>query len=138
MALARAATAAGLVGLAIGSFLGVLVLRMPQGRPVAMARSACPHCGRVLGPGELIPVVSWLVQRRRCRGWGTKLAVFCPGIELSAAGGAGWAEALPPRQSEPPARGRGRGALGDSQRVRARGLRVDGAPPRAARMPATV
>lgn len=85
MALALAATAAGLVGLAIGSFLGVLVLRLPQGRPVAMARSACPYCGRVLRPSEMIPVLSWLVQRRRCRGCGTKLPIFYPAIELSAA-----------------------------------------------------
>jgi len=85
MALALAALAAGLVGLAIGSFLGVLVLRLPQGRPVAMARSACPQCARVLGPFELIPLVSWLVQRRRCRGCGAQLSFFYPGMELAAA-----------------------------------------------------
>jgi prepilin signal peptidase PulO-like enzyme (type II secretory pathway) len=33
----------------IGSFLGVLILRLPDGRPVAMARSACDHCGHQLG-----------------------------------------------------------------------------------------
>jgi leader peptidase (prepilin peptidase) / N-methyltransferase len=96
MALALAATAAGLVGLAIGSFLGVLVLRLPRGRPVAMARSACTQCGRVLGPGELVPVVSWLVQGRRCRGCGTKLALFYPAIELASGAVAAAAVVLVP------------------------------------------
>src|ERR1700754_4924732 len=85
MAIALAALAAGLVGLAIGSFLGVLVLRLPERRPVAMARSACPHCGRVLGPLELVPLISWLIQRRRCRGCATTLSVFYPAMESTAA-----------------------------------------------------
>ena len=79
------ALAAGLVGLAVGSFLGVLVLRLPHRQPVAMARSQCAHCGHVLRPGELIPVASWLIQRRRCRSCGAKLSAFYPVMELAAA-----------------------------------------------------
>jgi leader peptidase (prepilin peptidase)/N-methyltransferase len=78
--------AAGLVGLAVGSFLGVLVLRLPRRRPVAMARSQCPHCGRVLTAWELIPILSWLIQRRRCRACGAKLSAFYPLMELAASG----------------------------------------------------
>ncbi|MBV9991202.1 MAG: prepilin peptidase [Alphaproteobacteria bacterium] len=79
------ALAAGLIGLAVGSFLGVLVLRLPHRQPVAMARSQCPHCGHVLRPGELIPVASWLIQRRRCRACGATLSAFYPVMELAAA-----------------------------------------------------
>lgn len=79
------ALAAGLVGLAVGSFLGVLVLRLPRRQPVAMARSQCAHCGHVLRPGELIPVASWLIQRRRCRCCGARLSAFYPIMELAAA-----------------------------------------------------
>jgi leader peptidase (prepilin peptidase)/N-methyltransferase len=51
----------------VGSFLGVLVLRMPAGQKLALARSACPHCGTTLGVAELVPLVSWLALRGRCR-----------------------------------------------------------------------
>jgi len=90
------ALAAGLVGLTVGSFLGVLVLRLPRREPVAMARSACPHCGRVLKPMELVPLASWLIQRRRCRGCGARLSAFYPLMELLAAAVAIAAVALMP------------------------------------------
>jgi leader peptidase (prepilin peptidase)/N-methyltransferase len=68
----------------VGSFLGVLALRLPEGRSVVAGRSACRACGKVLGPLELVPLVSWLVQRGRCRTCGTRLSVFYPAIELAA------------------------------------------------------
>jgi len=68
----------------VGSFLGVLALRLPEGKPVVAGRSACPACGKVLGPLELVPLVSWLVQRGRCRSCGATLSVFYPAIELAA------------------------------------------------------
>ena len=68
----------------VGSFLGVLVLRLPEGRPVVAGRSACPACGKVLGPLELVPLLSWLAQRGRCRSCGASLSVFYPAIELAA------------------------------------------------------
>ena len=50
----------------IGSFLGVLIRRLPDGQPVALARSACASCGRVLGVRDLVPVASFLLLRGRC------------------------------------------------------------------------
>lgn len=72
------------LGLVVGSFLGVLVLRLPRGEPVIFARSACPHCGHELTAAELIPVVSWIIQRRRCRICEAKLSGFYPAMELAA------------------------------------------------------
>jgi len=75
----------------IGSFLGVLVLRLPAGQPVALARSNCPHCGVTLGAAELVPLVSWLALRGRCRHCSAVLGPFYPGIELAALAIAAWA-----------------------------------------------
>jgi leader peptidase (prepilin peptidase)/N-methyltransferase len=77
--------AAALLGLVIGSFLSVLVVRLPKGEPVGMARSRCPHCGRRLGAAELLPLLSWLMQRGRCRGCGVRISAFYPTIEIAAA-----------------------------------------------------
>lgn len=80
----------------VGSFLGVLVLRLPAGQPVGLARSACPHCGAILGVAELVPLASWLALRGRCRHCGAALGGFYPGIEIAALGIAVWAAvALP-------------------------------------------
>ncbi|OUM87222.1 MAG: prepilin peptidase [Bacillus thermozeamaize] len=54
-------------GLIIGSFLNVVAYRMPRGESVVSPPSRCPHCRRRLKPGELVPLLSWLVQRGRCR-----------------------------------------------------------------------
>ncbi len=75
----------------IGSFVGVLVLRLPAGRPIGLARSACPHCGATLGVAELVPLASWLVLRGRCRHCSAALGPFYPVIEAAALGIALWA-----------------------------------------------
>jgi leader peptidase (prepilin peptidase)/N-methyltransferase len=82
-----------LIGLLVGSFLASLVMRLPKGAPVVFDRSACPQCGHVLGPAELVPVLSWLVQHRRCRACGGKISGFYPLMEIasaSIAAGAAW------------------------------------------------
>lgn len=56
-----------LLGPIIGSCLGLLSLRLPAGAPVALSRSACASCGRRLTPLDLVPVISWLLLRGRCR-----------------------------------------------------------------------
>lgn len=84
---------AALVGLLVGSFLATLVLRLPKHAPVIFDRSACPRCGHVLGPAELIPVLSWLLQRQRCRACGGKISAFYPAMEIASAfvaAGAAW------------------------------------------------
>lgn len=75
----------------IGSFIGVLALRLPAGAPVALARSACPHCGRRLAVPDLVPLVSWLALRGRCRYCAAPLGLLYPGIELAALAVALWA-----------------------------------------------
>jgi len=90
------ATLAAIVGLVVGSFLGTIALRPPRGQPVLSGRSLCPHCGRTLRPGELIPLASWILQRRRCRSCGARLSLFYPAVELAGASVAGLAFALLP------------------------------------------
>ncbi len=80
----------------IGSFLGVLALRLPAGMPVALTRSACPHCATPLGVLDLVPVVSWLASRGRCRHCAASLGLFYPGIELAAVAIALWAAVVLP------------------------------------------
>lgn len=80
----------------VGSFLGVLVLRIPAGLPVGLARSACPHCGHRLGVGDLVPVFSWVFSGGRCRHCSAELGLFYPAIELAAVAIALWAAAVLP------------------------------------------
>ncbi|RDI96758.1 prepilin peptidase [Meiothermus sp. QL-1] len=56
-----------LFGSLIGSFLNVVIYRLPKGLSVVRPRSSCPHCGHTLTPVELLPLLSWLLQRGRCR-----------------------------------------------------------------------
>lgn len=75
----------------VGSFLGVLIIRLPKGEPVVLSRSRCAWCGHVLGARDLVPIVSWLVAQRRCRYCGSPLGWFYPNIEVGALLVAGWA-----------------------------------------------
>ncbi len=68
----------------IGSFAGVLIRRLPTGRPVALARSQCEACGHVLSPAELVPLLSILVLRGRCRACGAAIPRFHVLVELAA------------------------------------------------------
>ncbi len=68
----------------IGSFLGVLARRLPEHRPVALARSHCDTCGHTLSPLELIPIASFLMQRGRCRHCHAPIARVHLWIELAA------------------------------------------------------
>lgn len=79
------------IGLVMGSFLGTLVLRLPEGRSALLGRSTCDSCGATLKPWHLVPILSWLVQKGRCRTCGERIAWFYPGMEIAAAGVALWA-----------------------------------------------
>jgi prepilin signal peptidase PulO-like enzyme (type II secretory pathway) len=74
-----------LVGLLTGSFLATAVLRIPKRQPIVWARSACPACGHLLAPRELVPLVSWLVQSGRCRACAAPISVFYPVMEIASA-----------------------------------------------------
>jgi leader peptidase (prepilin peptidase)/N-methyltransferase len=78
----------------VGSFLGVVIARLPAGRPVALARSVCDECGVTLAPRELIPIASFLLQRGRCRRCGTRIAPFHLAVELAALLVVIWAAAV--------------------------------------------
>ncbi|MDZ7707083.1 MAG: prepilin peptidase [Trueperaceae bacterium] len=78
-----------LFGALIGSFSNVVIHRLPAGTSIVHPGSSCPRCGRRLGPLELVPVVSWLVQRGRCRGCGTAIAARYPLVETLVAVGFG-------------------------------------------------
>lgn len=60
----------GVLGLVFGSFIATLAIRWPEGRAISRGRSECDACGRGLKAGELVPVLSYLLQRGRCRGCG--------------------------------------------------------------------
>jgi leader peptidase (prepilin peptidase) / N-methyltransferase len=75
----------------IGSFLGVLIHRLPRHLPVVLARSGCDACGTRLEPLDLVPLVSYALQRGRCRYCQDPIGWFHPIIELAALCVAIWA-----------------------------------------------
>lgn len=75
----------GVLGAAIGSFLATIALRWPQERSVVHGRSACDGCGRTLRAHELIPLVSWLAARGRCRTCGARIDPLHPLVEAGCA-----------------------------------------------------
>lgn len=79
-----------LVSPVIGSFLGVVIERVPAGRPFLWGRSECDACRHPLGLPDLIPFASWIFSRGRCRHCGARLSVFYPLIEFAAVGVALW------------------------------------------------
>lgn len=73
---------AALFGLMTGSFLNVVIYRLPLGRSVVKPRSFCPGCGRVIKWYENIPVMSYLILKGRCRGCGSRIPARYPVVEL--------------------------------------------------------
>ena len=78
-----ATVTSGVLGLAIGSFLNVVVYRLPRHMSVSRPPSHCPSCDTELGALDNIPVVSWLVLRGRCRHCGVPISPRYPIIELA-------------------------------------------------------
>ncbi|MDE0474896.1 MAG: prepilin peptidase [Gammaproteobacteria bacterium] len=76
---------AGLVGLALGSFLNVCVARWPRGGSVVRPRSACPACSAPIRWYDQIPVVSWFLLRGRCRKCGARVSLSYPLVETAGA-----------------------------------------------------
>ena len=72
----------GLFGSLIGSFLNVVIFRVPAGRSIVAPPSACGSCGARIRGYDNIPVVSWLVLRGRCRDCGTRISARYPLVEL--------------------------------------------------------
>lgn len=74
-----------LFGLVFGSFLNVVIARLPAGRSVWGPRSACPTCGAVIAWHDNIPVLSFLALRARCRACSARIAWRYPVVELATA-----------------------------------------------------
>ncbi|NLO98402.1 MAG: prepilin peptidase, partial [Peptococcaceae bacterium] len=72
----------GALGLVGGSFLNVVILRLPAGKSVIRPRSHCPHCGHFLRPWELIPVLSYLLLQGRCHKCLHRISWRYPAVEL--------------------------------------------------------
>jgi len=70
-----------ILGLAIGSFLNVLIDRLPQGRSI-FGRSQCDFCKKELESKDLIPVISYLILKGRCRYCRKKLSIQYPLVEF--------------------------------------------------------
>jgi leader peptidase (prepilin peptidase)/N-methyltransferase len=77
------ALACGVAGLMMGSFLNVVVWRVPRGESIVRPPSHCPSCDRPVRPYDNIPVVSWLALRGRCRDCNARISVRYPLVELT-------------------------------------------------------
>ena len=76
---------AAMLGAVAGSFLNCAAWRIVRGESFTRGRSRCPACGHALGAAELVPVVSWLVQKGRCKWCGQKVSIRYPLTELGFA-----------------------------------------------------
>lgn len=85
------AVALGVAGLIVGSFLGLVSLRMPAGEDVVAGRSRCGGCGRTLTWRDLVPLASYVSSRGRCRTCGSAIPARYPVLELAACGVGVWA-----------------------------------------------
>ena len=73
---------AGILGLAIGSFLNVVIYRVPAGRSIVAPASACPTCSSAIRAYDNVPVLSWLVLRGKCRDCAAPISARYPFVEL--------------------------------------------------------
>jgi len=85
-ALLLAALTAGGLGLLIGSFLNVVVYRVPAGMSISSPPSACPGCHAPIKAYDNVPVLSWLALRGRCRSCRTAISARYPVVELATGG----------------------------------------------------
>lgn len=83
--MALVATVSGILGAFVGSFLNLVVYRLPRGESVVKPRSRCPGCGAAIAGRDNVPMLSWLVLRGRCRGCGARISARYPAVELLTA-----------------------------------------------------
>ncbi len=74
-----------LLGLIIGSFLNVLIYRMPIGKSIVKPRSYCPKCKKPIKFYDNIPVISFIILRGKCRGCKAKISLQYPLVEIFTA-----------------------------------------------------
>lgn len=73
------------VGLIVGSYLNVVIYRLPLGRSTVRPRSRCPHCAAPIRARDNVPVISWVLLRGRCRACGAAIPWRYPVIEAATA-----------------------------------------------------
>lgn len=76
---------AALLGLAVGSFLNVVIWRLPRGESLSHPGSKCPGCDHPVRPRDNVPVLSWLLLRGRCRDCQTRISARYPLVEAATA-----------------------------------------------------
>lgn len=76
---------AGLLGLVVGSYLNVLIYRLPRGRSTIRSRSSCPYCGGSIRAVDNVPLLSFLLLRGRCRRCGAPISQRYPLVEALTA-----------------------------------------------------
>jgi leader peptidase (prepilin peptidase) / N-methyltransferase len=81
----EAATFAGVLGAIVGSFLNVVVYRLPRHESLVKPASHCPRCGTQVKPYDNIPIVSWLLLRGHCRSCGEAISPRYPLVEAMTA-----------------------------------------------------
>jgi leader peptidase (prepilin peptidase)/N-methyltransferase len=82
---ALGAVIAAVMGAIIGSFLNVVIHRLPRGESLAFPGSRCPECGEAIKAYDNIPVLSWLILRGRCRSCGARISPRYPLVEALTA-----------------------------------------------------
>jgi leader peptidase (prepilin peptidase) / N-methyltransferase len=75
----------GALGAIVGSFLNVVIHRLPRGESLSHPRSRCPACEAPIAPYDNVPLLSWLLLRGRCRRCGERISPRYPAIELLTA-----------------------------------------------------
>jgi len=70
------------LGLVVGSFLNVCILRIPAGESIVLPASHCPKCGKPIAPYDNVPVLSWLVLRGKCRNCKAPISAMYPAVEF--------------------------------------------------------
>jgi leader peptidase (prepilin peptidase)/N-methyltransferase len=76
---------AGLVGAVVGSFLNVVIWRLPRGESLSRPRSRCPRCGAPIAWYDNVPILSWVFLRGRCRRCRAPISVRYPAVEALTA-----------------------------------------------------
>ena len=71
------------IGLMLGSFLNVCIVRVPRGESVVKPRSHCMNCGHLVRWYDNLPVLSWLLLRGKCRDCGSRISWRYPAVELA-------------------------------------------------------
>lgn len=73
------------IGSLVGSFLNVVIHRLPLGQSIVHPGSHCPACGHAIRPWHNVPVLGWLLLRGKCHDCGARISIRYPLVELATA-----------------------------------------------------